>query len=96
MVPLFKKGDPRVCSNYQGLTLLSFRWKIDSRMLEREVWLLVKLRIQKEQCGFHPGRGALNKLYTIAMVLEGAWDFANQSKCVLWIWRRLMTVSLKM
>ncbi|KAK3544065.1 hypothetical protein QTP86_000871 [Hemibagrus guttatus] len=37
VVPLFKKGDRRVCSNYRGITLLSLPGKVYSRVLERSV-----------------------------------------------------------
>ncbi|KAK3564292.1 hypothetical protein QTP86_012012 [Hemibagrus guttatus] len=37
VVPLFKKGDRRVCSNYRGFTLLSLPGKVYSRVLERRV-----------------------------------------------------------
>ncbi|KAK3526805.1 hypothetical protein QTP70_033550 [Hemibagrus guttatus] len=37
VIPLFKKGDRRVCSNYRGITLLSFPGKVYSRVLERRV-----------------------------------------------------------
>ncbi|KAK3517356.1 hypothetical protein QTP70_004695 [Hemibagrus guttatus] len=37
VVPLFKKGDRRVCSNYRGITLLSLPGKLYSRVLERRV-----------------------------------------------------------
>ncbi|KAK3553138.1 hypothetical protein QTP86_031724 [Hemibagrus guttatus] len=37
VVPLFKKGDRRVCSNYRGITLLSLPEKVYSRVLERRV-----------------------------------------------------------
>ncbi|KAK3558202.1 hypothetical protein QTP86_014003, partial [Hemibagrus guttatus] len=37
VIPLFKKGDRRVCSNYRGITLLSLPGKVYSRVLERRV-----------------------------------------------------------
>ncbi|KAK3539743.1 hypothetical protein QTP70_013176 [Hemibagrus guttatus] len=77
VVPLFKKGDRRVCSNYRGTTLLSLPRKVYSRVLERRVRPLVEPRIQKEQCGFHPGRGTLDQLYTLHRVLEGSSEFAQ-------------------
>ncbi|KAK3567863.1 hypothetical protein QTP86_027338 [Hemibagrus guttatus] len=77
VVPLFKKGDRRVCSNYGGITLLSLPGKVYSQVLERRVRPLVEPRIQEEQCGFRPGRGTLDQLYTLHRVLEGSWEFAQ-------------------
>ena len=72
LVPLFKKGDQRVCSNYQGFILLSLHRKVYSRVLERRVQLLVEPQIKEEQCGFHPGSGTMDQLYTLVRALEGA------------------------
>ncbi|KAK3551641.1 hypothetical protein QTP70_020851 [Hemibagrus guttatus] len=77
VIPLFKKGDRRVCSNYRGITLLSLPGKVYSRVLERRVRPLVEPRIQEEQCGFRPSRGTLDQLYTLHRVLEGSWEFAQ-------------------
>ncbi|XP_048857101.1 uncharacterized protein LOC125724452 [Brienomyrus brachyistius] len=77
VVPLFKKGDRRVCSNYRGITLLSLPGKVYSGVLERRVRRIVEPRIQEEQCGFRPGRGTVDQLYTLSRVLEGSWEFAR-------------------
>ncbi|KAK3539668.1 hypothetical protein QTP70_011124 [Hemibagrus guttatus] len=77
VVPLFKKGDRRVCSNYRGITLLSLPGKVYSRVLERRVRPLIEPWIQEEQCGFRPSRGTLDQLYTLHRVLEGLWEFAQ-------------------
>ncbi|TKS65493.1 LINE-1 reverse transcriptase -like protein [Collichthys lucidus] len=77
VVPLFKKGDRRMCSNYRGITLLSLPGKVFSGVLERRVRKIVEPRIQEEQCGFRPGRGTVDQLYTLSAVLEGAWEFAQ-------------------
>ncbi|KAK3556221.1 hypothetical protein QTP70_006736 [Hemibagrus guttatus] len=77
VIPLFKKGDRRVCSNNRGITLLSLPGKVYSRVLERRVRPLVEPRIQEEQCGFLPSRGTLDQLYTLHRVLEGSWEFAQ-------------------
>jgi len=52
VVPLFKKGDRRVWSNYRGITLLSLPGKVYARVLERRIRPIVEPRIQEEQCGF--------------------------------------------
>uniref|UniRef100_A0A3P9GYB4 Reverse transcriptase domain-containing protein n=1 Tax=Oryzias latipes TaxID=8090 RepID=A0A3P9GYB4_ORYLA len=77
VVPLFKKGDLRVCSNYRGITLLSLPGKVYARVLERRVRPIVEPRIQEQQCGFRPGRGTVDPLYTLSRVLEGLWEFAH-------------------
>ncbi|KAL0194436.1 hypothetical protein M9458_012732, partial [Cirrhinus mrigala] len=77
VVPLFKKGDRRVCSNYRGITLLSLPGKVYARVLERRIRPKVEPRIQEEQCGFRPGRGTMDQLYTLFRVLEGSWEFAQ-------------------
>ncbi|KAI3368412.1 hypothetical protein L3Q82_025369 [Scortum barcoo] len=78
VVPLFKKGDRRVCSNYRGITLLSLPGKVYARVLERRIRPIVDPLIQEEQCGFRPGSwNTLDQLYTLHRVLEGLWEFAQ-------------------
>ncbi|KAK3510626.1 hypothetical protein QTP70_011883 [Hemibagrus guttatus] len=77
VIPLFKKGDRRVCSNYRGITLLSLPGKVYSRVLKRRVQPLVEPQIQEKQCGFRPSRGTLDQLYTLHRVLEGSWEFSQ-------------------
>ncbi|TWW78306.1 hypothetical protein D4764_11G0004270 [Takifugu flavidus] len=97
VVPLFKKGDRRVCSNYRGITLLSLPGKVYSGVLERRVRRTVEPRIQEEQCGFCPGRGTVDQ-WTSSTPSAGSsrvhGSLPNQSTCVLWTWRRHSTVSL--
>ena len=70
VVPLFKKVDRRVCSNYRGITLLNLPGKVCSGLLERRVRRIVEPWIQEEQCGFCPGRGTVDQLSTLSRVLE--------------------------
>ncbi len=90
VVPLFKKGYRRVCSNYRGITLLSLPRKVYARVLERSIQPVVELLIQEEQCGFRPGPGKLDQLYTLTRVLEGV---CPTSPHVFYrTWRRRLTV----
>jgi len=77
VVPLFKKGDRRVCSNYCGITLLSLPGKVYARVLKRRLRPLVEPQIQDQQCGFRPGRGTVEQLFTLERILEGSWEFAQ-------------------
>ncbi|KAI3376581.1 hypothetical protein L3Q82_016461, partial [Scortum barcoo] len=90
VVPLFKKGDRRVCSNYRGITLLSLPGKVYARVLERE-----------NSADSRPSGFRRNNAVSIVLVVEqwtssipstGCWrvygSLPNQSTCALWIWRR--------
>ncbi|KAI3364547.1 hypothetical protein L3Q82_011336 [Scortum barcoo] len=50
---------------------------LHARVLERRIRPIVDPRIQEEQCGFHPGRGTLDQVYTLRRVLEVLWEFAQ-------------------
>ncbi|KAI3355396.1 hypothetical protein L3Q82_018240 [Scortum barcoo] len=95
VVPLFKKGDRRVCSNYRGSHFSASPGRSTPGYWRGEFRPIVDPRIQEEQCGFRPGRGTLDQLYTTsAGCLRVYGSLPNQSTCALWIWRRHSTVSL--
>ncbi|TWW57306.1 hypothetical protein D4764_07G0000250 [Takifugu flavidus] len=77
VVPIFKSGDQRVCYNYRGITLLSLPGKVYARVLEKRIRLIVEPLIEEEHCGFRPGRGTTDHLFTLGGVLEGSWEFAQ-------------------
>ena len=77
VVPLFKKRERRVCSNYRGITLLSLPGKVYSGVVERRICWIVESRIQEVQCGFRPVRGTVDQLYTLSRVLEGTWEHGS-------------------
>ena len=77
VVPLFQRGDQRVCANSRGITLLSLSGKVYSKVLEKMVRLIVEPQIEAEACGFRPGRGTTDQLFTLARILEGAWELAS-------------------
>ncbi|KAI3352838.1 hypothetical protein L3Q82_019412, partial [Scortum barcoo] len=52
--------------------------KVYARVLERRIRPIVDPWIQEEQCGFRPGRGTVDQLYTLqAGCFEGLWEFAQ-------------------
>jgi len=66
-----------VRSNHRGITLLSLPGKVYSGVLERRIPRIVGSRIQVVQCGFCPGHGTVDQLYTLSRILEGAWEYAQ-------------------
>ena len=77
VVPIFKKGDQRECSNYRGITLLSLPGKAYARVLERRCRKIAEPQIQERQCGFRAGRGTTDQLFTLHQVFEKSWEVAK-------------------
>jgi len=92
VVNIFKKGDRRVCSNYQGITLLSLPgnvprcWKGGSSRLSN-------LRFRRNNVD----SVLAVEQWTSSLPLQCCWggqgSLPIQSTCALWTWRRLMTMS---
>ena len=78
VVPIFKKGDQRECSNYRGITLLSLPGKAYSKVLQSRLTEVVDQQIQDEQCGFRRGRGTTDQLFVLQQVVEKAWEYAKE------------------
>ncbi|KAI3364671.1 hypothetical protein L3Q82_011446 [Scortum barcoo] len=78
VVPLFKKGDRRVCSNYRGITLLSLPGKVYARVLERRIRPIVEtLGFRRNNAVFVPVVEHWTSSILSAGVLEGLWEFAQ-------------------
>ncbi len=77
VVPIFKKGDQKECSNYRGITLLSLPGKVFARIIERRCRDIVEPNIQETQCGFRAGRGTTDQIFTLQQILEKSWEFAK-------------------
>ncbi|KAI3371992.1 hypothetical protein L3Q82_006861 [Scortum barcoo] len=73
-----KKRETRECvPTTGGSHFSSLPGKVYARVPERRIRPEVEPQIQNEQCGFRPGRGTLDQLYTLHRVLEGLWEFAQ-------------------
>ncbi|KAI3362592.1 hypothetical protein L3Q82_001680 [Scortum barcoo] len=57
--------------------------KVYARVLERRIRPIVDPWIQEEQCGFRPGRGTVDQLYTLHRVLGGFMGVCPTSPHVL-------------
>lgn len=71
----------RQCSNYLGISLLSFLSKIYTRCLEKSHKDFIKPNLVDEQCGFHPGHSTTDKIFALWKVFKKSWEIAM--KCVL-------------
>src|SRR5678816_1578033 len=71
LVPLYKgKGDRMECGNYRGICLLSVVGKVYGRILIERVRGLTEGRMGEEQGGFREGRGCVDQVFTLKMLVE--------------------------
>ena len=75
IVPVFKKGDNKECTNYRGITLLSLPGKLYAKVHEARIRAVVEPKISNEQCGFRPGRSTTDQIHTLRLVCEKAWEY---------------------
>ena len=64
IIPIFKKGDRKQCTNYRGISLLSLPGKVYAKCLERKCREIVESKLEDSQCGFRPGRSTTDQIFT--------------------------------
>lgn len=70
ILPIYKSGDRRECSNYRGITLLSTALKIYEKMIEKKLKLHIEPTIEEAQSGFRVGRSVHDHIFTVKQIIE--------------------------
>ena len=70
IVTIFKKGSRTECGNYRGISLLSVAGKIIAKVLLNRLQPLSESFIPETQCGFRPGRGTTDMIFSARQVQE--------------------------
>ena len=52
IIPIFKKGDRKQCTNHRGISLLSLPGKVYAKCLERKCREIVESKLEDDQCIF--------------------------------------------
>ena len=68
--PLYKKGDKSECRNYRGVSLVSVGSKLLSNMILFRLRHAVDKVLREEQCGFRNGRGCVDHVFTLRLIIE--------------------------
>jgi reverse transcriptase-like protein len=77
IIPLFKKGDQKECSNYRKIFLLSLPGKVYAKVLEQRCRVIVDSKIQEEQCGFRAGCSTTDQIFALKLLIDKSWEFAK-------------------
>ena len=75
IVPLPKKGDLSLMTNYRGISLLSIAAKVYNKILLNMIRDKVDPILRKNQAGFRPGRSCAQQIHILRRVLEGFRDY---------------------
>ncbi len=70
LLPLFNKGDKRICSNYRGICLIDVVAKVFGVILFKRFQLERDRRSHPNQSGFSPGRGCIDQMRNLRCTLE--------------------------
>ncbi len=75
LLPLFKKGDERICSNYRGISWIDVAAKVFGVILLKRFQSERDQRTRPKQSGFRPGRGCTDQMHNLRRILEQRWIF---------------------
>ena len=75
IIPIFKKGNRKDCTNYRGISLLSLPGKVYAKCLGRRCREIVESQIEESQCGFRPGRSTTDQIFTLRQMFEKSWEY---------------------
>ena len=69
LIPIDKnKGDAQCCGNYRRIKLMSHTMKVWERIIEAR--LRDRIEISNQQYGFMPGKGTIDAMFALRMLME--------------------------
>ena len=72
LIPLHKKGNHSMCDNYRGIALLSIPSKVFAKAILNRLKPRAELLLRESQCSFHQGRGCVDLLFSLRILMEKA------------------------
>ena len=74
-ISILKKGNPKECSNYLTIALISHTSKIMLKILQARLQQYVNHELPDVQAGFRKGRGTRDQIAKIQWIIEKAREF---------------------
>ena len=74
-IPLPKKGDLKLCSNYRTIALISHASKILLKIIQRRLAKKLDEEINIVQAGFRPNRGTRDHIFNIRNIIEKCREY---------------------
>ena len=84
LIPIPKKGNPKECSNYCTIALISHVSKLMLKILQARLQQYVNHELPDVQAGFRKGRGTRDQTANICWIIKNAREFQkNICFCVI-------------
>ena len=81
LIPMYEnKRDAQCCRNHRGIKLISHTMKIWERIIEAR--LRDSVEISKQQYGFMPGKGTIDAMFALRMLMEKYREGQREVYCV--------------
>ena len=74
-IPILKKGNPKECSNYSSIALISHAGKVMLKILQARLQQYVNRKFPDVQAGFRKGRGTRDQIANICWIIKKAREF---------------------
>ena len=74
-IPIPKKGNPKECSNYHTIALISHAGKLMLTILQARLQQYVSCELPDVQAGFRKGRGTKDQIANIRWIIKKAREF---------------------
>ena len=74
-----KKGDLRLPGNYRGIMLLETAYKIVAIIIHDRLRPIAESLDHEAQCGFRPGRGCTDSIFTVKMAMKKRREHGQES-----------------
>ena len=71
-IPIPKKGNPKECSNYCSIALISHGSKVILKILQARLQQYVNRELPDVQAGFRKGRGTRDQIANICWIIKKA------------------------
>jgi exonuclease III len=72
IIPLPKKGNLQLMTNYRGICLMSYAAKVYNLMILNRIRSAIDAKLRKNQAGFRTGRSCTQQIHILRRIMDGA------------------------
>ena len=83
-IPIPKKGNPKECSNYCTIAVISYASKVMLKILQARFQQYVNCELPDVQAGFRKGRGTRDQIANICWIIEKPREFQKKHLFLLY------------